>query len=92
MTEEDDIKQLETERQAQITKLFVLAVEIAFIIAIPAFLVLGLGKMFGKMWWIIGFPVAIILSWAIIVSLYRRLNKKMTDLDRRIKELKENKS
>lgn len=83
-----ELKKLENQRQTYITKLFVFAVQIAFIFAIPAFTVLFLGKVFGGLWNWIGFPVALILSWTMVALLYKKLHKKLKSLDEQIKLIK----
>ena len=69
--------------------------EVAVILAIPAFAALFLGKYLdrnnqsGNTYKLILLSASFVLSWVIIIGKYLKLDKKVKEIDKKIKELKE---
>jgi len=87
--QKQEIAALEKTRETQITRIFWLSLEIAFVFLIPALLVVFVvGAIWSRsvVWYIL--PFSFVLSWVIVIIRYRGLSKKLEGLDRRIKELR----
>lgn len=83
-----EIKALESEREKHITRIFWILIEIAFIFGIPATVAVILIKVLGGNTIYIALPVAFIISWIILIFHYRKLNRELKNLDKKILELK----
>ena len=83
---------LQQEQHRQIGKIFWLGLQISFIFAIPAIIAVVAGKKIdamystGKLATIIALAAAFIFSWVLFLAQYYRLNKKLKEVNRRIKE------
>lgn len=92
MTEEIDkskeLKKLEAEREKYITRIFWILIEIAFIFGIPAAIAVILIKLWGGNTIYVALPTAFILSWVILVIHFRKVSKRLKELDKKIKELR----
>ena len=87
---EAELQKLTAQRERAVTRIFWFGLEIALVFGIPAGLGAWIGSRLGggtKLLIILGFTF--ILSWTIIVFRYRNISKKMSGLDKRIKELKD---
>lgn len=82
-----ELEQLRAERQSYISKTFILVLEMLAIFAVPATFAYFAGVIWGPLWWKILLPVAFIISWIIVIRIYIRINKKLSDIDRRVEEL-----
>lgn len=86
---ESDIIKLEKEREGHVTKLFWLALQIAFIFLIPALIGVFISIQFFSrqvLWYVL--PFTFIFSWVIVIIIWRKMNKILTKLDKDILELK----
>ncbi len=89
-------KSIYQEREKYRQKAFFMMIEIAIIIALPAFIALFLGQYLdrdnpsSKTFTIGLLFISFILSWIIIIRKYIKLNKKMKEIDNKIKKTKEN--
>lgn len=92
-TEKENIYQ---EREKYRQRVFLMMLEVGVIIAIPAFVALFLGKYLdkssqtGNTYVVLLLIASFIFSWAIIIAKYIKFNKKVKEIDRKIRELKEN--
>ena len=83
---------LQQEQHKQIEKIFWLGLQISFIFAIPAGIAVFAGKKVDAMLGTDGLATtsalatAFIFSWALVLVQYHRLNKKLKEVNRRIKE------
>jgi len=87
--QKQEIAALEKTREAQITRIFWLALEIALVFLVPALLtVFVVGAIWSRsvVWYIL--PFSFVLSWGIVIIRYRGLSRKLEGLDKRIKELR----
>lgn len=97
MDKDQEEKAIYKEREKYRQKAFVMMLEVAVIIAIPAFTALVLGKWLdsknetGSLYLTIALIISFILSWIIIILKYIKLDKQVKKIDRKIKELKEKK-
>lgn len=83
----DELQKLEKEREMLAGKIVRLAIHIALIFAVPVALALGIHFGFGiRLVYVL--PVAVIISWVLVIRLYRKTDQKMRYLDQRIMELK----
>jgi len=95
MENQDYKKNVYQQRERYRQKAFLMMLEIAAILAIPAFVALFLGKYLysshqsGNTYKYILLFASFILSWAIIIIKYLKFSKKVKENDRKIKELKE---
>ena len=77
-------------------KAFMQMIYIAFIFAIPAGIAFFVGNYFdnlhdsGRQFKLIALPIAFVLSWVITIFQYRRIDKEFKEVERKIKEEKEN--
>lgn len=84
-----DIEKLRTEKEQWVTRMFWVGLEIAVIFAVPAFLGAWVGKRLGG-----GNILALILvgtfifSWVIVFIRWRRIAKKIKDLEEKIRQEK----
>lgn len=91
MESQQDKNQLIKERERYRHKAFLMMLEIAVIIAIPAAAAAFLGKYLDKnnpdsnFYTIILLALAFVLSWAIIIIKYIKFNKKIKEIDKKIK-------
>lgn len=85
-----ELDTLVAERESHVTRIFWLGLEIALIFLLPALAVVYIaGNIWSKqvVWYLLPFSFA--LSWVIVFVRYRKLSKKLSELDRRIKELRQ---
>lgn len=89
MDNDKKLKQLQTQREQWITRIFWLGLEIALIFAIPAALGAWIGTRLGGGDLRTGILVGtFILSWVIVIHRYNQMSKKMKTLDSEIAQLK----
>ena len=96
MEEKDNqnLKDLKAGQENLRHKAFMQMIYIAFIFAIPAAIAFFIGNYFdnihdsGRKFKLIALPVAFVLSWAITIFQYRRLDKQFKDMERKILEEK----
>ena len=85
---EAELVELEKKRDAYATKITRMAVQIAVIFVIP--LILGIGVHF---WFNISYPAtmpfAFVLSWLGVSYLYRKIDREVRTLEKRIHEIKQ---
>jgi len=95
MEDNKDKKSIYKERERYRQKAFLVMLEVAVILAIPAFAALFLGKYLdrnnqsGNTYKLILLSASFVLSWVIIIGKYLKLDKKVKEIDKKIKELKE---
>ncbi|MFA7662564.1 MAG: hypothetical protein WCX88_01470 [Patescibacteria group bacterium] len=91
--ENENLEQIKAQREIYRHKAFKMMLEIGFIIALPAFGAYFLGKYFGfnepgnSLKLTLLLFAAFILSWSIIIYKYNRFNRKMKEIDIKIKNL-----
>jgi len=84
------------ERECYRHRVFLMMFEVAAIIALPAFTALIAGKYLdkanqsGNTFVLLLLVVSFVFSWTIIVAKYIKVSKKIKEIDKKIKELKEN--
>ena len=85
---EQQLEQVSAEREQFVTRIFWLGLEIASLFAIPlvAAILIGL-RIGGNAVWI-GLPIAFVLSWVLVIIRYRKISKKMTLLDEKMRTLR----
>ena len=94
MDKEQEMKNLIQKRDAITTRFFWLALKIALIIGIPAFVAAYFGKKLDiakdtDMAFTIGFLViAFVFSWIIIYFQYKKISKQVKDVEDKIKTLR----
>ena len=93
MDTEKDIKNLEKKRDQAMTGFFWLGLQIAFIFGIPAFIAAFIGKKLSegsgnKNIIIISLFISFILSWSIIIYIYRKKSKNMKKIEDEIRTLR----
>jgi predicted MFS family arabinose efflux permease len=89
MDNKTELEKLTAQREHAVTRIFWFGFEIALVFGIPAGLGAWIGTKLGggiALALILGFTF--ILSWTIIIFRYKQISKKMSGLDTRIKELK----
>lgn len=94
MDKQEELKNLIAKRDSVTTGFFWLALKTALIIGIPAFV----GAYFGKkldnaqgkslFFTLIFLAVAFVISWTIIYFEYKKVSKKLKDLEDRIKDIR----
>jgi pheromone shutdown protein TraB len=87
-----ELARLEAERQRQITRVFWMMLEIAFVFLVPALIVVFVvGAVWPRavVWYVL--PFSFLFSWGIVIVRYRMLSKKLGALDAQIKELQNKK-
>lgn len=88
-------KQAYKERERYRQQAFLMMLQVAVIIALPAFAAFFLGKYLdqsnpdSKTWTTVLLVVSFFLSWAIIIAKYIKFNKKVKEVDKKIRDLKE---
>ena len=95
MTEDRDtaptptIESLEKEREKYVTRIFWFALEIALIFLLPALFGILLYHFMapGNALWH-PLPLTFIISWFLVILKYKKLHKKLSGLDKQIKQLK----
>lgn len=87
---ENELQQLERERNNMTTRIFRLGLEIAAIFAVPAFLVLLLGRRLSGNGVYILLVITFVLSWFAVIIRWNKIRKKAYALDAKIRELKQN--
>lgn len=91
----DKLKKAIETREFYRHKSFILMLEVAFIIGVPAFIAAITGTKLdanydsGKQYTIILSGVALIISWIIIIFKYKKFNKKLMDAEKQVQELRE---
>ncbi|MCD5389809.1 MAG: hypothetical protein LR005_00245 [Candidatus Pacebacteria bacterium] len=83
-----ELENLIKKREEEAGKFVKLMIEIAVIFLIPAVIAVFLSKYF-NLSFLYFFPFAFIASWVMVISLYRKVSKKMKGLDKQISELRE---
>jgi len=92
---EEEIKVLLVKRDKIITGFFWLALKIAFIFGIPAFIGAYLGRKIDKAnesgftFTVIFLVVAFIVSWVFVYFEYKKISKKTKEIEDKIKVLRE---
>ncbi len=95
MEKNSDKNSIYQEREKYRQKAFFMMLEVGLILAIPAFAALFLGKYLDRnsdganTYKIILLSISFVLSWVIIIGKYLKLDKKVKEIDRKIRELKE---
>ncbi len=88
-----NIEELKQKRERLINGFFILILEIAFIFGIPAIIAVLLGKHLdttgSKKYTAICLAFAFILSWIIVVFLYRKKTKELAETEELIKNKKQ---
>ncbi len=82
-----ELQQLEKKREVLASQVVRLMIRIALIFAIPVLLGIGIHYLFDIRFRYV-LPVAFIFSWVLVIRMYRKTDKQMRDLDRRIMEFK----
>jgi cytochrome c biogenesis protein CcdA len=83
------LESLTAEREKYVTRIFWFALEIALIFLLPAIIAIFLYKAIApenSSWHVL--PVAFIISWGIVIKRYMTLHKKLSGLDKQIKEMR----
>jgi hypothetical protein len=88
MNNQEKIKALEEKREAHITKIFWLCIEIALVFLIPALIGVYLSNLLFPNLRFITLAATFIISWTIVIFRYQSISKKMRSIDMEIKELK----
>lgn len=89
---QQELQKLEQLREKQITRLFWYALEIALVFLIPAAVAAFLvTKLISKAAAWYALPFSFLLSWGIVIFRYRHLSRELGSLDKRIKELRNQK-
>ncbi len=92
MEENQDKKNIYKERERYRQKAFFMMLEVGVILAVPAFLALFLGKYLdknnqtGNAITLILLGLAFVLSWVIIIRKYIKFNRKIKEIDKKIKD------
>lgn len=81
------LEKLIKKREAEAGKFVKLMIQIAAIFLIPVVFAVFLSKYF-EISFLYFFPLAFIVSWIIVFFLYRKISKKMKNLDKQINELR----
>jgi len=90
-------KKAETEREKYRSKAFRLMLELAVVIALPAFLALWQGKKLDKAhdsgltYTLIFLGIAFVLSWTIIIIKYIKMDREIKNIENKIKQEQEQK-
>lgn len=86
-----ELHELEKKRDAYAGKIAQLAIQIALIFAIPAAVALLLKYLF-EVPIVYTLPVAFILSWVLVIRLYKKVDRAVRDLEEQIRERKREES
>lgn len=86
-----ELHELEKKRDAYAGRIAHLAIHIALIFAIPAGIALLL-KYFFEVSIAYTLPVAFVLSWILVIRLYRKIDKTVRTLEEQIRERKKEES
>lgn len=87
MNNQKELEQLEKKRDLLAFRVVKLMIHIALIFAIPAAIAIAIHYFFDIRFRFL-FPVAFILSWILVIRLYRKTDRQMRELDQRIMKLK----
>jgi uncharacterized BrkB/YihY/UPF0761 family membrane protein len=92
-----DLKDLENQRDKEITGFFWLGLQIAFIFGIPAFLAVLIGKKIASQTnsntaLTLCLIFSFFLSWIFVIFLYKKKSKKIQIIEKQIKKIKEGKN
>jgi hypothetical protein len=82
-----NLDDLERQRDAYASKIGKLALYIAVIFAVPAVIAIAIGR-YADISLAYLLPIAFVISWILVAQLYRRIDKKVRELESRIRELK----
>lgn len=85
---QNELKDLEQERDMQVTRIFWLCLEIALIILIPAVIAVIIGKYYLPSLKYLFLVFSFVISWIIIIYRYKNISRKMQNLDSKIRELR----
>lgn len=83
-----ELETLLKKREAYAGKIVKLGIQIAVIFLLPAVAAVLLSKYFGISF-LYFFPGAFIISWTLVIYLYKKISKEVKALDAEIKELRE---
>ncbi len=83
-----ELETLEKKRDAYAGKMVHLMIYIGLIFLIPALIAILIAWLIGVSSFTL-FPVAFVLSWTLVVLLYRKYNREVKELDRQIALCKE---
>lgn len=89
MSLHEKLEKLEKEREKQVTRVFWMGLEIAVLFAVPLAVAVIIAKIFGGYVTWIALVVALIISWSLMIRLYRRVSRRMQGLDTEIKSLRQ---
>jgi len=81
------LDELIQERDAYGGKILKLGISIAVIFILPVLIIAGISYLSGIRF-IYLFPIAFIVSWTLVVILYKRVSKKVKTLDKQIQDLR----
>lgn len=83
-----ELETLLKKRDAYAGRIVKLGIQIAVIFLLPAAAAVFLSRHF-NLSFLYFFPGALIISWGLVIYLYKKVSKEMKELDARIKELRE---
>ena len=81
------LEELEKKRDSYGGKIVKLALLIAVIFLVPVLVIAGI-SYYGDIKFMYLFPIAFVVSWVLVILLYRKVSKEVKGLDRQIKDLK----
>lgn len=82
------LQELEKERNAYASQITNLAIKIAVIFVVPVLLAIGVSRLFDVSL-VYTMPIAFIISWVLVIRMYRKVDKKVRELEEKIRALKE---
>ena len=86
----DEKSKLYKDREKYRQKAFWMMLEIGVIIAVPAFVAFFIGRSLSNTYRIGLLFISFFISWAVIIYKYAVFSKRVKEVDKKIKELKEN--
>ena len=86
---DEQLKNLEKQRDDHVTKIFWAGLKIAWLFAVPLVVAILIGLQLGGNAKWIALPIAFVFSWALVIRYFNKISKKMKAIDKEIADLRD---